>query len=174
MKIGVVSDSHDRLPALGAALDRFTRAGVDAIIHAGDFVAPFAAKLLTPQALRERGLDLGKHEIHVIYGNNDGERVGLQKMLPQIVDGPLRLELGESRIAVAHFVEWFDDADHAWADVLISGHDHIAAIETQTVLGRDRLYLNPGECCGWLTGRCTAALLDTDTRAAEILELSAD
>ncbi|MEM1444703.1 MAG: YfcE family phosphodiesterase [Planctomycetota bacterium] len=171
MKIGVLSDSHDRLPALAAALDAFADAGVDALIHAGDFVAPFAAKLLTAESLSERGLTLSGG-VHVIYGNNDGERVGLKKALPQLVDGPLRLELDGCRIAVAHFVEWFDESDHAWADVLISGHNHEVAIETRHVAGRDRLYLNPGECCGWLTGRYTVALLDTEARTAELIELN--
>ncbi|MEM8783759.1 MAG: metallophosphoesterase [Planctomycetota bacterium] len=170
MKIGVLSDTHDRLPAFAAALDAFADAGVDAIVHAGDFVAPFAAKLLAPDALRERRLAL-PGGLHAIYGNNDGERVGLKKTLPQLVDGPLRLELGGRRIAVAHFVEWFDAEDHAWADVLISGHNHEAQIVTRSVAGRDRLYLNPGECCGWLTGRCTAALFETEGNSAELIEL---
>ncbi|MEM1097442.1 MAG: YfcE family phosphodiesterase [Planctomycetota bacterium] len=170
MRIGVISDTHDRLPALAAALDAFAEAEVEALIHAGDYVAPFAAKLLTPDALRERGLDL-PGGLHAIYGNNDGERTGLKKTLPQIVDGPVRIEIDGRRIAVAHFVDWFDEADHAWADVLISGHNHEAEITTRSVAGRDRLYLNPGECCGWLTGRCTVAILDSDACRAELIDL---
>ncbi len=172
MKIGVLSDTHDRLPAFAAALEAFAAAKVGAIVHAGDYVAPFAARLLTPEALAARGLILpGPGGVHGIYGNNDGERAGLQKVLPQIVDGPLRIEIDGCRLAVAHFVEWFDPADAIESDVLISGHNHEAGITVRPVAGRDRLYLNPGECCGWLTGRCTAALLDTQTHTAEVIEV---
>ena len=87
MKIGVISDSHDRLPTLRRAVDLFKRLEVEAILHAGDLVAPFAAQLLQPK-------NVGDIPVHVIYGNNDGEREGLKKTLPQIIDGPVRLELG--------------------------------------------------------------------------------
>jgi predicted phosphodiesterase len=35
------------------------------------------------------------------------------------------------------------------------------------------LLLNPGECCGWVTDRCTVALLDLDTLKADIIEVHA-
>ena len=46
MKIGVMSDSHDNLPAIRRALARFEAEGAEAVIHAGDFVAPFSIKEL--------------------------------------------------------------------------------------------------------------------------------
>ncbi len=166
MKIGVLSDTHDRLPTFQRAVDLFKRLKVDAVIHAGDFVAPFAAKLLNAEAMAGT-------PVHAVYGNNDGERDGLKKTLPQIADGPMRFELGGKIIALAHFVEWFKPDDHAAADVLISGHNHEASIETRDVAGRPRLYLNPGECCGWVNGRCTVALLDLTgaAPAAELIEV---
>jgi predicted phosphodiesterase len=33
------------------------------------------------------------------------------------------------------------------------------------------LIVNPGEACGYLTGKSTVALLDTDKHKAEIIEL---
>ncbi len=164
MKLGVLSDTHDRLPAFRRAVAFFLEQRVDAILHAGDYVAPFAAKLLNPDAV-------GNTPVHAIYGNNDGERDGLKKTLPQITDGPVRLELGGRSVAMAHFVDWFPLESHERADILISGHDHEARVQTKPVAGRERLYLNPGECCGWLTGRCTVALLETDTLHAELVEI---
>ncbi len=160
MKLGILSDSHDRLPALRNAIALLHTHRVDAFIHAGDYVAPFAAKLLTPEHLHHKPL-------HCIYGNNDGERAGLLAVLPQLTDGPLRLTLNNTRIAVAHYEDWFKPADSAWADVLISGHNHAASIKTHG----DRLLLNPGESCGWLTGRCTVATLDLATMKAELLDV---
>lgn len=159
MRVGVVADSHDRLPALRAVLERFEREKLDTIIHAGDFVAPFAAKLLAAYP----------GTVYAVYGNNDGERAGLARVLPTLQDGPLWIELAGRRILVHHFIDWCASADVQRADVVITAHTH------QVVCERDgeRLNLNPGECCGWLTGKCTAAILRLDTLTADIFEVHA-
>ncbi len=157
MRIGLVSDTHDRLPTLRAALERFTALGIDTIIHPGDVIAPFAARLLADF----RGT------VAITYGNNDGERAGLKRVLPQIQDGPLWLELAGRRILVHHFIEWCDPADVARADVVVTGHTHEVRIERRG----SGLLVNPGECCGWVTGRCTAAWLDLTTLQTEIFEV---
>lgn len=159
MKIGVISDTHDRLTTFRRAMSLFERMQVEAIFHAGDFVAPFAAKLLAPPAV--------KAPVHVVYGNNDGERKGLKQVLPQLQDGPLKVELADRRIVMEHFIDWLKPADLADADVVITGHTHEVVNETKD----GKLYLNPGECCGWVNDHCTVALLDLATLTAEIVEL---
>ena len=136
MLIGVISDTHDRLPMIDAALGVFADRGVDAVIHPGDFVAPFAVRrLLTFDA-----------PLYATYGNNDGEREGLEALMPQIVDGPLFFQLGGRTILVHHFIDWCEAADIAKADIVVTGHTH--EVETRTEGGT--LLLNPGECCGWV------------------------
>lgn len=159
MKVGVISDTHDRLPTLRRAVALFKRLKVEAVFHAGDYVAPFAAKLLTPDEL---GVPL-----YGIYGNNDGERKGLKAVLPDLQDGPLTVRLAGRTIVMHHFIDWLTPADIAPADVVISGHNHEASVETRD----GKLYLNPGECCGWLTDRCTVALLDLATLEAQVIEV---
>ena len=95
MKIGVFSDSHDHMPMIQAALDLFRAEAVEAVIHAGDFVAPFAAKLLVTF----------NGPIYTVFGNNDGERAGLSGILKDVTVGPLQLELGGRRILVHHWIE---------------------------------------------------------------------
>ena len=146
MKIGILSDTHDRLPMIAAALARFGEAGVAAVLHAGDYVAPFAARMLAAPSLPQGC------QVHCIYGNNDGERAGLAGKLP---------------IVMIHDAVALTDDDLADADVVVAGHTH----EVVNQLRDGVLQLNPGECCGWLSGRCTAAILDTDTLTAEIAEL---
>ncbi|MEM1108280.1 MAG: YfcE family phosphodiesterase [Planctomycetota bacterium] len=181
MKIGVISDTHDRLPTFRRALQLFARLEVAAVFHAGDLVAPFAAKLLTPEARLLRPA-MFPGSVHVIYGNNDGERDGLKKILPQIADGPLRVTLdtpgcgnGKTTVAMAHFIEWFKPADLAGADVVISGHDHTPAILTRPAGDREVLFINPGECCGWVNDRCTVALMDLSgpKPTAELIDVKA-
>jgi len=159
MRIGVLSDTHDRLPTLRRAVAMFERLKVEAILHAGDYVAPFAAKLLAPDTLHV--------PLHCIYGNNDGEKAGLKTILPNLVEPPLRVELGGKTVAMHHFVDWFKPGETDGADVIVSGHDHRPAVETRD----GQLFVNPGECCGWVTDRCTVAVLDLEAASAEIVEV---
>lgn len=157
MLIGVMSDTHDRLTTMSRGLEILREHGVEAILHPGDVVAPFAARRM----LAWDG------PLYVTYGNNDGERIGLKKVLPQIQDGPLSIELGGKRILVHHFVEWCSVSDIAVADIIVTGHTHEVVNERRD----GKLFINPGECCGWLYGRCTVAVLDTDRLSAEIIEV---
>ena len=159
MKVGIISDTHDRLPTFRRAVAMFERLGVDAILHAGDMIAPFAAKLIAPGEV--------KVPVYCIYGNNDGEKVGLKKVLPQIVDGPLRVELGGKTIVMHHWIEWLNPGDIQGADVVITGHTHEIVNEVRDGV----LYLNPGECCGWVNERCTVMLLDLETLKAEVVDV---
>jgi putative phosphoesterase len=157
MQLGVLSDTHDRLPTMQAALRAFQQRGITTVLHPGDIVAPFAAKLLATWS----------GTLHVIYGNNDGERHGLKEVLPQIQDGPLHLQIGGRRILLHHALEWCRPPDIAAADIVVTGHSHEPRIERRD----GRLFVNPGECCGWVTGRATVAVIDLDACEAELIEV---
>jgi putative phosphoesterase len=68
MRVGIVSDTHDDLAAVEAAVALFDREGVDAVVHCGDFVAPFS---VTPFDVGD-GPDAG-FDFYAARGNNDGE-----------------------------------------------------------------------------------------------------
>ncbi len=159
MRIGVISDTHDRLPTFSRAIALFKRLGVDAVFHAGDYVAPFAAKLIAPDVLPV--------PLYCVYGNNDGERAGLKKLLPNIVDGPLRVELGGKTILMHHWVDQLTPRDLLGADAVITGHTHEVVNEVR----KGVLFLNPGECCGWVNDRCSVMLLDLDTMKADVIDV---
>jgi putative phosphoesterase len=161
MLVGLISDTHDRLPAIAAALDILRGRGVDAVVHPGDIIAPFAAKPIRVM-VDEAGIPL-----YVTYGNNDGERAGLKSVLPEIQDGPLHITLDGCRILVHHFVDWCDGKDIERADVVVTGHTHEAGVDRRD----GRLFVNPGECCGWVTGRCTIGVLNTESREVELCDV---
>ena len=69
MQIGIVSDTHDDLAAVEAAVALFDREGVDAVVHCGDFVAPFS---VTPFDVGGDDPDSG-FDFYAARGNNDGE-----------------------------------------------------------------------------------------------------
>ena len=158
MKLGVISDSHDNLPMIRKAVHYFTDEDrVDAVVHAGDFVAPFSvrelAKLTVP--------------IYGVFGNNDGERAGISKVLPQIQEPPLHLELGGRKLIVTHDIASVNESERDAADVVIFGHTHNKLVEHRD----GKLLLNPGELGGWLTGKCTIAVIDLKTLDVELLYL---
>ena len=62
MHVGIVSDTHDDLDAVRAAVDLFESRGVDAVVHCGDFVAPFSVAPFDAD-----------FAFHAVRGNNDGE-----------------------------------------------------------------------------------------------------
>jgi putative phosphoesterase len=63
MKIGIVADSHDNVPAIKKAVEYFNKSNIRFVIHAGDYIAPFSVK----EFLRLKTKLLGG------FGNNDGE-----------------------------------------------------------------------------------------------------
>jgi hypothetical protein len=128
-----------------------------AVIHAGDYVAPFAVKEFANL----------RAPFHGVFGNNDGERAGINKIMPQICEPPLHLNLGGRKIVVSHKPGDLSDAQKRAADIVICGHTHERLVEHRD----DYLFVNPGELGGWLTGNATVAVIDTETLAVEILYL---
>jgi hypothetical protein len=57
--------------------------------------------------------------------------------------------------------------DSGYFDAVIHGHSHNKGVERK---GKT-LIINPGELCGYLTGKSTIALLDTIKNEAGTIEL---
>lgn len=157
MRIGLMADSHDHLPRIERAVEIFNRRHVEFVIHGGDFVAPFA---LAP-------LDRLQCDWVGVFGNNDGERVGLERRSQgRITVGPLRMDLTSRRLTVIHILEELE-LDREEADLIVFGHTHKA----ETRHERDTLLINPGETYGWLHGRATVAVVDLTTLSVELVDL---
>jgi putative phosphoesterase len=158
VKIGIVSDSHDNVPAIRKAIARLKKEGCKAILHAGDFCAPFAAK---PFKKDFNGPVIG------VFGNVDGEKKSLAELLENVAPGPRMLRLGGKVIALAHSIEQVTGPMREAADVVVVGHTHLAGIGE----GKKPLVINPGEVCGMLYDRSTVATLETASLTAKIVEL---
>lgn len=163
MKIAILSDIHDHIRRLRQALRRV--ADCDVLLCCGDLCSPFI--------MSELG---GGFEgpIHVVWGNNDGDRFRLTQTAAEYESIHLHGELAELevdgvRIALHHF----DDAGRLLArtgrfDLVCFGHDHRRAVEEVD----GAVICNPGEVMGELRGTASCARYDTERRRAEILELS--
>jgi putative phosphoesterase len=160
MLIGVMADSHDNVPKLEAAVSLFKQRQVQYVLHAGDFVAPFAIDPL-------RGLDC---PVLSVFGNNDGERLGLAARIREIGEVHAYLAtatLDDRRIAVVHYPELAEPLAESGAyDLVVYGHTH--RVDQRQDHG---LLLNPGETGGWLTGCSTVAVVDLTTFQVRIHEL---
>ena len=164
MLVGIISDSHDNLPKIEAAVARLNDTGVELVLHAGDYCSPFAA-------LRFRGL---KPKLIGVFGNNDAERdllkTKFESLGHEVKSRFLSLEIDEVRIGLLHGDEenLLEDLARSQSyDLIISGHTH-----SISNLQRGRtVCLNPGEICGYLNGRATIATFETSTRAIEILDI---
>jgi putative phosphoesterase len=157
MKIGLLSDTHDNLPKIEKAVKLFNQKKVSFILHAGDFIAPFALDQFSKLSCEWLG----------IFGNNDGEKKGLfAKSKGRIRNAPLRIRLDGKKITIVHD-RTILDFEKEKADLIIFGHSHKA--EIARLLGK--LIVNPGECSGWLSGNSSVAVVDLETMEAKILKI---
>jgi putative phosphoesterase len=159
MLIGLIADTHDNMHMLKKAIDLFNERGVELVLHAGDYIAPFTAREFKRLNCRLVG----------VFGNNDGEKFGLTKNFEdfgELHEAIHQLQVGGKMFAITHNPEMAKTLASGGAyDVVVFGHTHRAEIKEE---GKT-LLVNPGECGGWLEGRSTIALLDTATMEVELI-----
>ncbi|MEM4243330.1 MAG: metallophosphoesterase [Candidatus Bathyarchaeia archaeon] len=165
MLVGVISDTHDNLPMIEKAVKRLNEEKVGLTLHAGDYVSPF----VIPKFKALNAPLIG------VFGNNDGDRELLKKRCSETGNCEIRGRFAEVtvegfRIALLHG----DETELLNAlincggfDAVVYGHFHA---EVSRVNGKT-LVVNPGEVCGYITGKVTMALLDTVKREAWIVPL---
>jgi putative phosphoesterase len=165
MLVGLIADTHDRLPMVDKAVKKLNEENVELVLHAGDYVAPF----VIPKFKKLRAKLIG------VFGNNDGDRELLKKRFSEHEELEMRGNFAEIvldglKIALLHGNEeelLMTLINGESFDVVVHGHTHKAEVYRK---GKT-LVVNPGEVCGYLTGKSTVALLDIDKREAKVIEL---
>ncbi len=166
MRLGVVSDTHDNVPAVERAVDVFEREGCDTLVHCGDFVAP-------PVLPFFEGF-----EVHGVLGNNDGELDGLEAGFRALGNGSelhgrrADLTVDGVSVGVLHGESLADVEDLAASgryDLVCYGHHHER--ETREVDGCT--VLNPGAHFPTVPAEHrTVATYDTDSGAVTFHDVS--
>ncbi len=171
MRLGILSDSHDNIANAKRAVELLVKEGSQAIMHLGDYVAPFTLKAiletLPPQV-----------PFYGVFGNNDGEKKGLLEVADKrkalLTDPPHSLELAGLRILLLHgfgspgLTREIAEAlasSGKW-DVILYGHTHE---KDNRRIGKT-LLVNPGETAGALN-EPSVALLDLYSMEARIIWL---
>ncbi|MBS7608052.1 MAG: metallophosphoesterase [Candidatus Bathyarchaeia archaeon] len=165
MLVGLMADTHDCLPMVEKAIKRFNEEGVELVLHAGDYVAPFVIPKFR---------DL-KAKLIGVFGNNDGDRELLKKRFSENPKLEIRgnfaeIRVGSAKIALLHGHE--EELLKALIgsekfEIIVHGHTHKAEIYKS---GKTTV-INPGEVCGYLTGNSTVALLNIEKLEAKIVNL---
>jgi len=135
MKLAVISDTHDHLENTVQAIERINEQGAEKLIHCGDLCSPFVIDRLS----KFNG------EVHVVFGNNDGDRFTITRVASKFDN--LKIH-GETGISV------------------FFGHTHKHVIETVNGVP----FVNPGELMGLLE-KPGWVLFDTENGAVQHFEL---
>lgn len=168
-RVGIVSDSHDAIKMIEKAVEVLNGQDVELVIACGDYISPFTVARYAKLKCKMVG----------VFGNNDGDKSLLKERFSEVgfevTEGPLVLEIGGKRAIVMHgyknveitraIVESL--AERGLYDIVIYGHTH--AVDNRKI--RNTLVLNPGEICGYLTGKSTVMVLDLEKLEAKVLEL---
>ncbi|HBO69948.1 MAG TPA: metallophosphoesterase [Deltaproteobacteria bacterium] len=160
MKAGILSDSHDHREGVEAALRRFLEERIDVVLHLGDVCSPDLLK-----GFRASGIPLVG-----VFGNNDDDLRGLQEASGNgFHRGPHMPVLGGRRILMAHTFDELQEeiGEGGKFDLILFGHTH----RPLTMRVGRALVLNPGEACGFVSGRATCAVVDLSSMEAGILDL---
>jgi len=179
MKIGLISDTHDRLETLESAIKKLAQLKVTNIIHCGDWVSPFTLEFFD-QTCQKYHLNV---PIYSVLGNNDGADSLRLMERNQALKNPIKfsskptllLKLNGQRLVVYHghdknLLNGLIESDKY--DVVFHGHTHIARNE---VIGRT-LVLNPGSTAksrsSHFVDDISIAVYDTETKKGKIIKLA--
>jgi len=165
MLIGVISDTHDNLPMIEKAIKRLNAEKVELVLHAGDYVSPFVIPKFKASNARLIG----------VFGNNDGDHVSLKKRFSENENCTIKGRFAEInadgfKIALLHGdeTELLNALINSGGfDAVVHGHSHANV----SCKNGKTLIVNPGEVCGYLTGKATLTLLDTEKREAKIIRI---
>jgi len=164
MIVGLISDTHDHLPLIDEAVKQLNEMKVELVLHAGDYISPFVTEHF-------RQL---KAPLIGVFGNNDGDRMLLKKKFTELgadIRGRFAFVNADGlRIALLHGDETeimrslLELESH---DVLVCGHTHLP----KTYRKGNTLVINPGEVCGYLSGKPTMSIFDTETLDVKTIHL---
>jgi putative phosphoesterase len=162
MKVGILADSHDNRGSAADALSVFLRERAEAVLHLGDVCSPPVLEPFLASGIPLLG----------VFGNNDVDRAGLQAVSGnRFHRGPYAFEIGGRKVLMSHIFDELQGeiGEGGKFDLILFGHTH----RPLTMRVGRALVINPGEACGFMSGRATCAVIDLETMSARILAAAA-
>ena len=163
MRIGLLADTHDRVPAVAEFLKRFAEAEVGLVLHAGDYCSPFSLQPFLDTNMPFAG----------VFGRNDGDREGLKAFASkgvgiELFESPHSIEVGGQRILLVYELGEVSGRSVEAHKYVVHGSSHQLDLTSRG----DTLLINPGEACGWLYATPLAAILDLASGEVEHIRLT--
>ena len=158
MRVGLMADTHDRLPAIAEFVQQMQAAGVGMVLHAGDYCCAVRARPF------EEAQHVARRRVRQERRRHAGaaSRGRRRRSAPSCSSRRTASRSAAQRILLVHDI---GDVQQRSASrrtsIVVHGFTHQQEMKTRG----DTLIVNPGEACGWLYGTPTAAILDLDTQA---------
>ena len=158
--IGIISDTHENEEAIMKAVALFKQKNVEFVVHCGDIISP-------PMLEHFKGLN-----VKFIYGNNDGEKIGLNAKAKDLgfeeIKDEKEFECKGKKFCVYHGTKIgkldFIIQSNKY-DYVLTGHTHVKSDEK---FGKTRV-INPGAL--FRIRPYTIALLDVGKDKLEFVEV---
>jgi putative phosphoesterase len=155
MKVGIITDTHDRKEVLRKAIEVFTEHEVVYVLHAGDITSPETAEAL---AKIDHAKFIG------VFGNCDSDNISLESVISrqqgEIHRSICRSNIGGKKLLMAHDPCTLGDAAATGDyDLVVYGHTHKHDIHREG----ETLVINPG--------RSRAVILSLDNMRYEVISL---
>jgi putative phosphoesterase len=155
MKIGIITDTHDRQALLKKAIEVFAEHHVDCVLHAGDITSPSSAQALA---------SIDHARLIAVFGNCDCDSSSLESVVSsyrgEIHRGIYKCNIGHKKLLMAHDPRALGDMPITGDfDLIVYGHTHVQDIHRQG----NTLIINPGQ--SW------AVILDLDSMEYETIYL---
>ncbi len=142
MRFIAISDTHDNLKAINDLINILKEEKFDFVVHAGDVISPFSLRAFPFK------------EMYIAFGNNDGDREKLLEIaiergwkIGEIVEFPMGVIYHGTNERILKMLS-------KKYSLVITGHTHKSYIESGI--------LNPGEICGYLTGKRSYAIVEDE------------
>ncbi len=162
MLIGLIGDTHDNLDKIRDAVELFNERRVGHVLFVGDLVSPIALPPFRRLNCKLTGC----------FGDNEGNKTGILSGIPvigTIAEAPVDYVADDgTRFVLVHAIDQLRDYSQPF-DVAVYSHTHRAKSQRDD---SGRWFINPGEAGGWVFGKATVAIFDTEKSEVEIVELS--
>jgi len=147
------------------AVEKGNEEGCEVMFFGGDFISPPGLSVI----------EKFKGMVHFVWGNNDGEKVGLALKMEKLDNVTLHgdvmdTEIDDLKFYMNHYPEIVRNAAETGKyDICVYGHDHKYYEET---LENRTILLNPGKIQeGYGTGDSTCMIFDTETKGVTKVDL---
>lgn len=197
--IGIMADSHDNLMAISKAVDFFNENKVDMVIHAGDLISPFTVNefknLEMPfeavygnndgerEGLKKaysnlcaledfKEIIIEEKKIGVIHGHQDKitNALSCSGIYDVLITGHTHQSIIPS-INFSNNAKSSENTDRYFKESNELNNSNNSQNEIFNCLIKKTLVINPGETCGYLTGKNTVVIMNPIDLKCNLIEL---